>query len=116
MHSVDDGINAANKDLKNYAYSINVSGGDIYVEAQGDGVDSNGTILMTGGTLIIDGPTESMNGSLDSDRGILVNGGNLVAVGSKGMVENPGTNSEQCYINLTMSTTQNANTKIEIFR
>lgn len=115
LHSVDDGINAANKDLKNYAYSINVSGGDIYVEAQGDGVDSNGTILMTGGTLIIDGPTESMNGSLDSDRGILVNGGNLVAVGSKGMVENPGTNSEQCYINLTMSTTQNANTKIEIF-
>ena len=115
LASVDDGINAANGDLTNYDYHIYIGGGMITVDASGDGVDSNGWIEMTGGTLIIYGPTNGGNGSLDSDRGFVMKGGTLVATGSLGMVENPSKNSEQCYISINLPNYQNAQTKIEIF-
>lgn len=98
LTSVDDGINAANSDLVNYPYNIYIGGGNITVNAEGDGVDSNGTIEIAGGTTIIHGPTTGGNGSLDADRGILVNGGILVAVGPMGMVETPASNSKQCCV------------------
>ena len=113
--SVDDGINAANGDLKNYDFHIYIGGGDTMVNAQGDGVDANGWIKMDGGRLIVYGPTEGGNGSLDADRGVLVNGGDLIAVGSVGMVENPGSNSKQCYISINLSERQNAKTKVEVY-
>lgn len=98
LTSADDGINAANSDLVNYPYNIYIGGGNITVNAEGDGVDSNGTIEIAGGTTIIHGPTTGGNGSLDADRGILVNGGILVAVGPMGMVETPASNSKQCCV------------------
>ena len=75
------------------------NGGTVYVNAQGDGLDSNGSIEVNGGTVIVDGPTGSGNGSLDSgtESGgtITVNGGTLLAVGSTGMAETPGSASGQ---------------------
>ncbi len=113
--SVDDGINAANKDLTGYDYHIYIGGGNITVDAEGDGVDSNGWTKMDGGTLLVHGPTMGGNGSLDSDRGVLTNGGDLIAVGSAGMVERPGDNSAQCYISINLSSTQAAGTVIEVY-
>lgn len=49
---------------------------------------------------MIDGPTREDNGALDSDKGIIVNGGTICAIGSKGMVETPSQSSNQNYINL----------------
>lgn len=98
LTSTDDGINAANADLVNYPYNIYIGGGNITVNASGDGVDSNGTVEFAGGTTIIYGPTSGANGSLDADRGILVNGGVLVAVGPMGMIETPASNSKQCCV------------------
>ena len=98
LTSVDDGINAANSDLVNYPYNIYIGGGEIIVNAEGDGVDSNGTIEFAGGTTIIYGPTTGGNGSLDADKGILVNGGVLLAVGPMGMIETPANNSKQCCV------------------
>ena len=115
LASTDDGINAANGDLRNYDYHIYIGGGMITVDASGDGVDSNGWIEMTGGTLIIFGPTNGGNGSLDADRGFVMKGGTLIAVGSLGMVENPSKNSEQCYISINLPSYQNALTKIEVY-
>ena len=75
------------------------NGGTVYVNAQGDGLDSNGNIQVNGGTVIVDGPTGSGNGALDSgtERGgtITVSGGTLLAVGSTGMAETPDSSSEQ---------------------
>lgn len=113
--STDDGINAANADLKNYDYHIYIGGGTITVDAQGDGVDSNGWTTIDGGSLTIYGPTGRDNGSLDSEKGILMNGGNLLAVGSAGMTENPATNSKQCYISINLSSSQAAGTAIEVY-
>ena len=110
--SVDDGINAANADLSNYPYNIYIGGGNITVNAQGDGVDSNGTIEFAGGTTIIFGPTSGANGSLDADRGILVNGGILVAFGPMGMIETPSSNSVQCSIVYALNGSSNSTFKV----
>ena len=115
LSSNDDGINAANSDLRNYDFHIYIAGGNIHVEASGDGVDSNGWIEMTGGVLVIDGPVNGGNGSLDSDRGFIIKGGTLVAIGSQGMVENPSSNSEQCYISINLEQSQSASTPIAIY-
>lgn len=113
LKSSDDGINAANADLTNYPYNIYIGGGSILLDVEGDGIDSNGTVEITGGNIIINGPTRNDNASLDADRGILVNGGNLIAVGPMGMIETPGNNSKQCSIVLG-SNLQSANTSIQI--
>lgn len=50
---------------------------------------------MTGGTVIVCGPTDSANGSLDSgdnQNTITVTGGTLIAVGATGMMEVPESN------------------------
>lgn len=96
--SVDDGINAANSDLTNWSYNIYIGGGNIVINANGDGIDSNGTVEIAGGDIIIWGPKNNGNAALDADRGILVNGGNIVACGPMGMVETPGNNSKQPFV------------------
>jgi hypothetical protein len=50
---------------------------------------------MTGGTLIIHGPTRNDNGALDCDGTFRMDGGLLVAAGSSGMAEAPDTVSTQ---------------------
>lgn len=112
--SVDDGINAANADLTNYPYNIYIGGGSILVNAGGDGIDSNGTVEIDGGTTVINGPTNNGNAALDADRGILVNGGNLIAVGPVGMIETPSINSLQCSVVYGTPSKLPANTKIII--
>lgn len=115
INSVDDGINAANSDLTNYDYYVYISGGNIYVDAEGDGVDSNGWIKIEGGNLTIYGPTKQDNGSLDSETGVLITGGNLIAIGPTGMVETPVKNSTQCYISINLPSSQSADTPIKVY-
>ena len=48
IHSEDDCLNAANSDLTDYAYEMNIYGGTLAVDAEtGDGLDSNGTLTIT---------------------------------------------------------------------
>lgn len=72
---------------------LTISGGTLLVNAEGDGLDSNGTIMITGGTTVVSGPTANGNGALDSNGGITVTGGTVVAAGSSGMAESPSTES-----------------------
>lgn len=74
-------------------YNIYINGGYIYVNAAGDGVDANGSITMTAGTLLVDGPTDNGNGAMDYDGSFTMNGGLLVAVGSSGMAQAPSAGS-----------------------
>lgn len=89
----DDGINAASDDESVNEHII-ISGGTITVDASGDGLDSNGTIYVTGGTLIVYGPTTSADTGLDADGGILIDGGNVFVASSKEMLEIPASNSK----------------------
>ena len=111
--SSDDGLNAASDDTSIVEHII-ISGGTVVVNAQGDGLDSNGTILIGGGTVSVYGPTNGGNGGLDADGGILVNGGTLFVVSANGMVETPASNSTQYVINYAQSATIAANTVIKL--
>ncbi|MCR4896399.1 MAG: carbohydrate-binding domain-containing protein [Lachnospiraceae bacterium] len=76
-----------------------IYGGNVYVNAGGDGLDSNGDLQIYGGTVIVDGPSDSGNGSLDSgtESGgeLVISGGTVLALGSSGMMESFGEDSAQ---------------------
>ncbi len=78
-------------------YQIVISGGYLRINASGDGIDSNGTLAITGGVTLVSGPTNSGNGALDAMSGATVTGGVLIAAGASGMAEGFDANgSTQC--------------------
>lgn len=127
LKASDDGLNAAggndgssidgrpgqNSFASGGNHSITITGGTLYVDAGGDGADSNGSITMTGGTLLVCGPTDSGNGALDYDGTFNMDGGVLVAVGSLGMAQAPSDSSGQYVASLSLSS-QSAGTLLHL--
>ena len=72
----DDCLNAANFDLANYDFAINISGGTIvaYTTA-GDGFDSNGSLTISGGNVTVWSGGNADNQPLDADGTIAITGG-----------------------------------------
>lgn len=70
---------------------LRITGGRLHVNAEGDGLDSNGDLVIEGGEIIVDGPSRSGNGALDSGSesggGCRVDGGTVLAIGASGMAE-----------------------------
>lgn len=95
-------------------YSLSIRGGYIVVDAMGDGVDANGAIEMSAGTLIVVGPTARNNSAIDYDASFKMSGGFLVAAGSSGMAQAPGETSSQNSLLLNLTTTQKAGTVFQI--
>ena len=89
------GRNKSSNEEDSGDHTLNINGGYIYINASGDGIDSNGDINITGGTVIVCGPTSDGDGPLDcGDNGnkITVTGGVVLALGSTGMMEAPEEN------------------------
>lgn len=82
---------------------IQISGGIIYINANGDGIDSNGNLTVTGGEIYVDGPTSGGDGALDCSGTALISGGTVIAVGSSGMAENFDSSSAQGSMITTVS-------------
>ena len=80
----------------------------------GDGLDSNGSITITGGTTVVSGPTGSGNGALDSNGGITVEGGTVLAAGSAGMAESPATESAVGWVSVTLPSTVAAGQTVSV--
>ncbi len=81
--SGNDGINT-NED---YVSVTTVNGGVLRIKVdgetgEGDGIDSNGWLVINGGTVIAEACSFSMDGGIDSDMGIHINGGTLIATGN----------------------------------
>ena len=92
IYTTDDGMNAANGDLTDYDYELNITGGEWYVNADGDGIDSNGNMTVSGGYTEVFGAANNGNGALDiGDFGcsLTYTGGTLAAVGMSGMAVVP---------------------------
>lgn len=92
---------------------LEISGGYVYISAGGDGIDSNNGVTISGGTVLVCGPTDAANGALDSETGIVVNGGFLLAAGSSGMAEVPEDTSGQ-YVAAIGTDTQSPGTLLTI--
>lgn len=85
--SEDDCMNAANSDLTDYAFTMDITGGTIRAYAtSGDGLDSNGSLTISGGTLTVWTANAADNQALDADGTISITGGTVFAAGgSAGM-------------------------------
>ncbi len=88
IQSNDDGINATSDTLTSVSMNFH-DNSTVWVNAEGDGIDSNGTITMDGGDLYVFGPTNGGDSSLDFDQSFTLSGGNLFAFSQQGMIEVP---------------------------
>lgn len=79
----DDGVNAANSTLgeRSDKYAINIAGGDLYIDAGSDGLDSNNDINMTGGKVEVYGADAVMDAAIDYDGTFTLSGGTLFGAG-----------------------------------
>ena len=80
---------------------VEISGGEVTVNAEGDGIDSNGSLTVSGGEVTVYGPTNSGNGALDANGDLAITGGTLLALGSGGMEQAPGASSTQGWVVLS---------------
>ena len=79
----DDGVNAANSDFgeRSDKYAIHIAGGDLYIDAGSDGLDSNNNITMTGGKVEVYGADAMMDAAIDYDGTFTLSGGTLFGAG-----------------------------------
>ncbi|OUE09108.1 hypothetical protein CMsap09_09200 [Clavibacter michiganensis] len=94
--------------------TLTITGGTLVVDAEGDGLDSNGSATISGGTVVVNGPEGSGNGALDVNGTLDVSAGTLLAAGSSGMVVSPATTSTQGWISATLDSTYDAGTTVQI--
>ena len=67
--------------------SITISGGNLYVNASGDGIDANGYLEITGGYTVVVGPTQGDTATLDYDTTATITGGTFIGTGAMGMTQ-----------------------------
>ncbi len=123
----DDGLNAAGgNDESGFGGSrgqdmfavnedsfINISGGTLYVNAEGDGIDSNGSLDVSGGYTIVAGPTNGGNGPLDYAGSGSISGGTFIATGSVQMAQTITSTANQGVIAVSTGS-QEAGTVVRI--
>jgi len=90
--------------------SIEVSGGNLYINSSGDGMDANGTLEISGGYTIVTGPTQGDTATLDYDKSASITGGTFIGTGALGMAQT-FSDSEQGVVAISVGN-QSAGTKI----
>ena len=94
--------------------AINISGGTVVVNAEGDGIDSNGTATFSGGTVTVNGPTAGGNNALDSNGDLLLNGGTVTAGSTADMFEAPSSASTSGYLKITDSSALTQGSTVQV--
>lgn len=108
--SVDDGLNAGGD-----GGTITINGGNFYIDASGDGIDSNQNAIINGGTIFVMGSDIGGDAGIDTDDGFTINGGSVIALGSD-MIEAPLADSKQNSLAITLDETIAANTTVALMR
>lgn len=93
---------------------IMVTGGKITINAEGDGIDSNGSIDISGGSIYVSGPTSNGDGALDYNGSATITGGTVVFAGSVGMAQGFSDTSTQYSILYNFSSSITAGTEVSI--
>ena len=83
IKSGNDGINVNEDNVSVFA----MNGGNLTIQVtgetgEGDGIDSNGWLLVNGGVLNSSACATSMDAGVDADKGIYINGGTVIASGN----------------------------------
>ena len=132
--SSDDGLNAAGgssadtdfdfmgppggsgtaETLEDATYYVHITGGILWLDASGDGLDSNGALFIDGGEVYVSGPSDSMNGGLDYTTTGQVNGGIVVVTGASGMAQNFDATSTQASVMYTFDSTIEAGSQVTL--
>ena len=94
--------------------AINISGGTVTVNAEGDGIDSNGTATFSGGTVTVNGPTAGGNNALDSNGDLLLNGGTVTTGSTADMFEAPSSASTSGYLKITDSSALTQGSTVQV--
>jgi len=84
---------------------LNITGGEITIDSQADGIDSNGSVYVSGGTVRILGPASDGDAALDYDVRAVITGGEFIASGSAGMAQGFSEESTQASFVATFSKT-----------
>lgn len=130
--SSDDGLNAAggadgsgssggpvrpgssSSSSSSSSYSLNISGDAyIWMNASGDGLDSNGSLTISGGTIVVQ-QTGGGNAGIDADGTMLVNGGLLIVADGGSMVQTPSSSSSQYSVSYTRSSSISSGTLLTL--
>ncbi len=128
LKATDDGINAAGgtdssgmggRDNRfggggfggNSNGSIVISGGTLYIRSSGDAMDANGTLEITGGHTTTTGPTSGDTTVLDYDKTGTISGGTFIGTGSSMMAQSIAGNGQGV---IAFSSSQSAGTKIVV--
>ena len=84
---------------------IILEGGALTVDAEGDGIDSNGTVTISGGSLVVNGAVQDGNGPLDAAGDITITGGTVWALGTSDMLQGFAQGSTQASITANIAGT-----------
>ncbi len=139
IYSTDDGINANGGSTEEFGMGqmesstttdsetteetyISISGGTLRIFNEGgndaDGIDSNGDIRISGGTIFISLTDGGSNNAIDyaSENGgvAVITGGTIIAAGSSGMAESFDSTSTQASILYTTSASMEAGTTVSV--
>ena len=90
--------------------SIVISGGSLYINASGDGIDANGSVTISGGYIVVAGPNQGDTATLDYDTSAVITGGTFIGTGASGMAQT-FSDSEQGVISVSVGS-QSAGTNI----
>ena len=93
---------------------ISITGGTITVDALGDGIDSNGSLSISGGITYVSGPTNSGNGGLDYNGTAEITGGTIIVAGSTGMAQGFSDSSSQYSLLYNLTTSCEAGTEVKL--
>ena len=107
--SDNDGINTNNDGIS----VTTVNGGNLTIHAglgdEGDGIDSNGYLVINGGRVIASA-NPAADAGLDSDLGTYINGGTVVAVGAA--MDGAHQGSQQATMNLQFARQQSPGSRL----
>ncbi|QWB95635.1 carbohydrate-binding domain-containing protein [Mycoplasmatota bacterium] len=126
----DDGINGSDPEISSAVADvpngttgstttstaeINISGGTIMVTAEDDAIDANGSITISGGIIVINGPTSGMQSLIDYDIDWILTGGTIIGTSGYGNeTKTPSDESTQINLTYNISSTKQSGTSVSL--
>lgn len=98
FYMLDGYLNVMIADDKEQSFSFAAADGSVTeskFNADGDGIDCNGSFYAYGGTVVVYGPASNGNSPIDTDGAYYIGAGaTILAAGNGGMAENPTSSSQ----------------------